>query len=124
MGGGIPTVGQASKKKKLSAGAGKGHSNEGKDENGCIRVPGFSGVWVNPKGKHFVKIDDKPLMRTHDAGKTATDESIHLFDNIEEAARMYDIVVKQEGDEKKKDIKLNFKPDGSRIVYDTTSTAA
>jgi hypothetical protein len=124
LGGGIPTVGQASKKKKSSAGAGKGHSNGGKDKNGCIRVPGYSGVWVNPKGKHFVKIDEKPLTHESDEEKVFSDDSTILFDSVEEAARMHDTVMKEKMGEVKKDLKLNFKPDGSRIVYDTTSTAA
>ena len=125
LGGVIPTVGQTSKKKKSASVTGKGHSNEGKDENGCIRVPGFSGVWVNPMGKHFVKVDGKPLVNSHREVKVSIkDDSITLFDNVEEAAKMYDIVIKEKWGEKKKDLKLNFKSDGSRIIYDTTSTAA
>ena len=34
------------------------------------------------------------------------------------------VVIKEKWGEKKKDHQLNFKTDGSRIVYDTTSTAA
>jgi len=120
LGGGIPTVGQASKKKKKSSmGSGKGHDSDSKDKDGCIRVPGYSGVWVNPKGNHFVKIDGKPFTRESDEENTSTNDLIILFDSVEEAAKMYDCVIKEKKGHKKADLKLNFKPDGSRIIYDT-----
>ena len=51
-------------------------------------------------------------------------DSIILFDSPDEAALFYDSVLKKEQSENTEELKLNFKADGSRIVYDTTSTAA
>jgi hypothetical protein len=120
-GGGIPTVGQGigsvTSNKQVSAILGQGHDD--KDKDGCFRVPGYRGIWVNPSGKHFVKIKGEPLMTSEDdsSGK------ISLFDNAEDAATMYDKTLKERSEDKTSE--LNFKSDGKRIVYeDSTATAA
>ena len=120
-GGIIPTVGQTSKKKKSVKVLGGSQSQE-KDENGCIRVPGFTGVWVNPEGKHFVKLNDGTIvMSRNDEDESVT--SAMLFDSVDEAAKTHDDLMKEKT-VNENDIKLNFKDDGTRIVYDKTSTAA
>mmetsp|Transcript_13247 Transcript_13247/g.15409 ORF Transcript_13247/g.15409 Transcript_13247/m.15409 type:complete len:1475 (+) Transcript_13247:140-4564(+) len=119
LGGGVPTVGQTSKKKKSSASKG---INEGKDSNGCIRVPGYRGVWVNPKGKHFVKINKKPLLQDRKNVGDSNDEATMLFESIDEAARMHDSVVIEKSEDK--NVEMNFKADGTRIVYDDASSTA
>ena len=64
-GGGIPTVGQgigsATASKQVTGLIGQGP--EDKDEDGYFRVPGYRGVWVNPMGKHLVKINGVPFTR-------------------------------------------------------------
>ena len=126
LGGILPTVGQTSKKKKLSSTNGGSNHNEGKDENGCIRVPGFTGVWVNSEGKHFVKVDGQLLTNpSNEESITGSGENeVILFDNAEEAAKKHDVVVTEKWGNKGNELRLNFNDDGSRIVYDTTSTAA
>lgn len=122
FGGCLPTVGQ--KKKKSAASTGGIANDDGKDKNGCIRVPGFTGVWVDKKGKHFIKINGKPMTNIPDSVQGSVANSIVLFDSVEEAAKKYDDVMKEKHGNKAKQMKLNFKDDGSRIFYETTSAAA
>ena len=117
MGGIIPTVGQTSKKKKSTAVTDGSHGDEGRDANGCIRVPGFTGVWVDPKGKHFVKIDGKAVTLNTDINdQGSVENSVLLFDSVEEAAKKHDIVMKKKHGSKVKQMKL--------IFNDTISSAA
>lgn len=92
---------------------------EDKDKDGSFRVPGYRGVWVNPAGKHFIKIGGVSLMIETDEGETEKEEVL-LFDTIEEAARKHDEVVTGTG----KGSELNFRPDGTRIVYEDSTAAA
>lgn len=92
-----------------------------KDADGSIRVPGFKGVWVKPNGKHFIKIDGESI---HDEN-TAFDEvkdTLMLFDTAEEAAKKFDEIVTDRG--KAHDTEMNFKTDGSRIVYEDSAAGA
>lgn len=124
--GATPTVGQGAakkggtnKKKGRRAGASQkdGTAKEEKDADGSFRVPGYRGVWVNKAGKHFVKIGIDRLTGTDDE-----DDDLY-FDNIDDAARKYDKVVKKRKDKNQK-IELNFKADGSRIVYEDIKPAS
>ena len=128
-GGGIPTVGQgigsAAINKQGAVPLGQG--TEDKDKDGCFRVPGYRGVWVNPTGKHFVKVNGTPLTKGADDEKgkdSSSGGTIIVFDNADEAAKMYDDVLKKRGEDK--GAEKNFKADGSRIVYEdaAASTAA
>lgn len=80
-----------------------------KNSDGSIRVAGYRGVWVDKKGKYFVKIDERRL-------KDSSSKLI-VFKDADSAARRYDEVMKNvmESDEP-----LNFFEDGSRNVFDDT----
>lgn len=121
--GATPTVGQGASKK---SGVGKKTANrpgasqpgaapvEEKDPDGSFRVPGYRGVWVNKAGKHFIKIDGKRVDES---------DKLLLFDTTDEAAKKHDEVVGQAKKSSTK-IELNFKPDGSRIVYEDITPAS
>lgn len=125
--GATPTVGQGSKSKSV---VGKKKSGRGgatksaavvkeeRDPDGSIRVPGYRGVWVNPQGKHFVKVDGKSLKR-----KTGKDK-ILLLDTVEEAAKKYDEIVSKTNKAENTKVELNYNPDGSRIVYEDIAPAS
>ena len=118
LGGGVPTVGQNSKKKATSTSAKA--STTAQDKDGCFRVPGYRGVWVDPKGKHFIKIDGKALTNENDTGPVAeTTSGCVLFESSDDAARKYDETMKQ-----REAAELNFKSDGSRIAYDEETSSA
>jgi hypothetical protein len=121
--GATPTVGQGStagksgvgkKKPGRSSSSQQASTAEEKDADGSFRVPGYRGVWVNQAGKHFVKIDGTRLNREGT-------EALWLFDNIDDAARKHDEVREKE---KKGKLELNFKADGSRIVYEDITPAS
>ena len=86
-----------------------------KDEDGSIRVPGYRGVGVNQAGKYFVKIKKKRL-QDEAAGDTM------YFDNVDEAAKKHDAILKETSSGK--NVELNFKEDGSRIVYEDVTTSS
>jgi len=125
--GATPTVGQGSSGGKSGVGKKKVRGStvasqqtaaaEEKDSDGSFRVPGYRGVWVNKSGKHFIKIDGERLKKGDDS------DDLLLFDSIDDAARKYDDILKKK---KKKGVKLelNFKADGSRIVYEDVSPAS
>ena len=124
--GDVPTIGQGGKakagvgKKKSVRGPTKAGSvvvKEERDPDGSIRVPGYRGVWVNPQGKHFVKVDGKSLKRKNDKDK------ILLFSAVEQAAKKYDEVIQKSQSENAKK-ELNYNADGSRIVYDDIAPAS
>ena len=81
-----------------------------KDSDGSFRIPGFRGVWVNPAGKHFVKVGKERLM---EAGE------LLFFDTPENAAQKHDEAAKDSNG-----TELNFKSDGSRIKYDDNAAAS
>jgi hypothetical protein len=107
--GATPTVGQGSLGK---TGVGKKKSNRTsqpslasteKDPDGSFRVPGYRGVWVSKKGKHFIKVDS---------------ETILWFDEADDAARAYDSLVKAKSDDGNiQSAELNFSSDGSRRSF-------
>lgn len=123
--GATPTVGQGGSGK---SGVGKKKANrsaalasqsgaaEEKDPDGSFRVPGYRGVWVNKAGKHFVKIDGQRLTMGD------RQENLLLFDHIDDAAKKYDETVKEKKAGQK--VELNFKPDGSRIIYEDIAPAS
>ena len=119
FGGALPTVGQV--KKKKGSGNANGSVTEEKDENGCVRVLGYVGIFVDPKGKHFVKIEGKPL---RGKGEEETEGNTIFFDTVEDAARRHDDELKKVAGNNQVGLKLNFKADGSRIIYDKTTTTA
>jgi hypothetical protein len=76
---------------------------------------------VNPVGKYFIKVGEDRI-----SGK---DGSVMYFDGVDEAAKKYDAVIKEKNTVKKEknkneDEEYNFKPDGSRIVYEDISTSS
>ncbi len=89
-------------------------ASEEKDPDGSIRVSGYRGVWVNQAGKHFVKINGERLM----------DENCKeiLFLGVEEAAKKHDESLKSTNPKGK--VEYNYKPDGSRVVYEDVSTSS
>lgn len=112
-GGPVSVVGKKGKKKSgSSAGVVR---PEDKDPDGSFRVPGYRGVWVNPLGKHFVKIGGDRL-RLDDAN------DVTFFDSVDDAAKKHDEIVRERGLEKSDG--LNFKEDGSRIVHEDTAPSA
>jgi hypothetical protein len=125
--GATPTVGQGSSgkggvgKKKTTGRVGVSQPGasmgEEKDADGSFRVPGYRGVWVNKNGKHFVKIGG--LRLTDDRTNEGT---LLLFDNIDDAAREHDKAV-QSG-KSIENIDINFKSDGSRIIYEDINPAS
>lgn len=93
---------------------------EEKDSDGSFRIPGYRGVWINPAGKHFIKIEGMRFMEE----ESAAEESVLVFDAVDDAARKYDEVLKRNKN-KDKSIECNFSEDGSRIVYeDILSTSS
>jgi len=127
-GGGIPTVGQGIGSVTTSKQMTGGHGKEGpkdKDKDGCFRVPSYRGVWVNPMGKHFVKINGVSLTEEQlnkPAGQESFGGSTILFKSADEAARAYDDTVRQRGEDK--NTEMNFKEDGSRILYEDAAVNA
>jgi hypothetical protein len=107
------------KKGGKAAKTGNGPSTkEEKDVDGSVRVPSYRGVWVDQAGKYFIKISSERV-RGGDGKKPL------IFESIEEAAKKYDALVKSkgEGDETTK-IEYNFKPNGTRIVYEDVPTSS
>lgn len=107
-------VGVVGKKKGKSA-AVQGGSAPDRDPDGSFRISGYRGVWVNPKGKHFVKVKNEILKAP------GSDDSL-FFDNIEEAAKKHDTALKEQGSNTKAE--LNFQEDGTRIVYEDVATSS
>jgi hypothetical protein len=122
--GATPTVGQGGPA-KAGVGKKKGKAaqpatlGEQKDADGSFRVPGFRGVWLNSSGKHFVKVDGERLKSAEGTG------DVHFFGAIDEAAKKYDSILRMQ---KKKNhnqkMELNFKPDGTRFLYEDITPAS
>lgn len=117
--GGGPKSGVGKKKGGRPSGAQVGGtSSDEKDADGSLRVPGYRGVWINAVGKHFIKIDGERY-------KNNLSVEI-LFDNVDDAAKKYDEIVRQqkkESGKKNQKVELNFKPDGTRIIYEVITPA-
>lgn len=122
--GATPTVGQGSLGNKVCIGKKKANrvnssqnavSVEEKDPDGSLRVPGYRGVWVNKKGKHFIKIDGKKVTE-------AGSDKLLWFGESDEAAKKYDELIRQQ--DKDGELELNFNADGSRSVYDDITPAS
>ena len=121
--GATPTVGQGSSgksgfgKKKSNRSSQPSAINEEKDPDGSFRVPGYRGVWVNNRGKHFVKIDGKTV-------NADGSEEVLWFDESDDAAKAYDDLVKQRAEDTGS-TELNFNADGTRkSFYDDATLAA
>ena len=134
-GGGIPTVGQGVGSKgggKQAGGVAVGSSGGSatpKDKDGSLAVPGWRGVWVNPAGKHFIKIkgkrltEDMPEGKSNDGGSSnKSNGPVQLFDSVEEAAKRFDRISKGRGLGSSSE--LNYREDGSRIVYEDSAAVA
>lgn len=123
--GATPTVGQGGPA-KAGVGKKKGKASqpappgEEKDPDGAFRVPGFRGVWLNTSGKHFIKVDGERLTSLPE-GKG----DLVFFGAIDEAAKKYDSILRMQ---KKKNhnqkMELNFKPDGTRFLYEDITPAS
>eukprot|EP00521_Asterionellopsis_glacialis_P013923 CAMPEP_0195307938 /NCGR_PEP_ID=MMETSP0707-20130614/37967_1 /TAXON_ID=33640 /ORGANISM="Asterionellopsis glacialis, Strain CCMP134" /LENGTH=1416 /DNA_ID=CAMNT_0040372193 /DNA_START=37 /DNA_END=4287 /DNA_ORIENTATION=- len=114
------TVGKKGKTAGKSSSAGAVGPKD-KDKDGSFRVPGYRGVWLNTAGKHFVKIKGVRLTNKGIEGDEKA-EDVLLFDAVDDAARKHDeFVSKSSG---AKGAELNFRPDGSRIVYEDSTAAA
>ena len=125
--GAVPTVGQGATGK---SGVGKKKGNrssisqpattsEEKDADGSFRVPGYRGVWVNKDGKHFVKIDGEKVNKDGNA------DEVLLFDACDDAAKKHDeVLCERKKAQKDAKLELNFKPDGTRIVYEDVTPAS
>lgn len=123
--GATPTVGQGGPA-KAGVGKKKGKASqpappgEEKDPDGAFRVPGFRGVWLNTSGKHFIKVDGERHMSLPE-GKG----DLVFFGAIDEAAKKYDSILRMQ---KKKNhnqkMELNFKPDGTRFLYEDITPAS
>jgi galactokinase/mevalonate kinase-like predicted kinase len=87
-----------------------------KDPDGSLRVPGYRGVWVSKEGKHFIKIDGQRFKRSEN------DKDIEFFDSIDDAAKKHDEVIRK--GMKSPKAEFNFKPDGSKIVYEDITPAS
>jgi len=104
------------KKKGKAAKGGSAATKEEKDADGSVRVPSYRGVWVDQAGKYFIKIKSE---RVSGEGKKTL-----VFESIDEAAKQYDGLVKSKdggGDGAKTE--YNFKPNGTRIVYEDAPTS-
>lgn len=114
--GGRQSVGVAGTvgKKKSTKGPQAASGSDQKDPDGSIRLPGYRGVWVNQAGKHFVKIDGVRF-----AGQ---DTKTIYFDSVDEAAKKHDVILKERKPAGKNE--LNFKADGTRIVYEDVTTSS
>ena len=110
----ISVVGKKGKKKKTGPAAISAGPTD-KDSDGSFRVPGYRGVWVNPAGKHFVKIDEERLKKD-DAN------DVLYFDSTDDAAKKYDELIRERDLEKSDG--LNFNEDGTRIVHQDSNPAA
>lgn len=79
------------------------------------QVPGFNGVWVQPDGKHFIKIEGEVIEAD---GKEEAQKGVTplLFDTAEEAAKRRDQILKDSG--RAQVSEMNYKPDGSRIIHE------
>jgi hypothetical protein len=117
-----PAAGKTTKKKEqhgsssnsIKKGAEKTNTGqEEKDSDGSARVPSYRGVWMDPNGKYFVKVQGERLTEA---------SSVILFDTPDEAARKYDAEMKKSGSEAK--VELNFKSDGTRNIYEGSSTSS
>ena len=113
-------VGKVGKKAKKPMSAAGTVEPEDKDSDGSLRVPGYRGVWVNPAGKHFVKINGKRLRKGEDEKDDEGD--VLFFDTIFLAAKKHDEVALERGVAIAEG--LNFNKDGSRIVYEESTPAA
>lgn len=85
-----------------------------KDSDGSFRVPSYRGVWVNKIGKHFIKLNGERYTES---------KKLILFGSVDSAAKKHD-ELKLCDENVDKMMELNFKPDGSRIVYDDNSPAS
>jgi hypothetical protein len=106
-------AGVVGKKKGPKMAQAGGSGSDEKDTDGSFRVPGYRGVWINQAGKHFVKISGERLSK---------DDEVLYFDNIDEAAKKHDAVHKAKKNTGK--VELNFKDDGSRIIYEDVATSS
>jgi hypothetical protein len=117
--GATPTVGQGKKKpgpkKKGGRPSTKVKAENEKDLDGSMLVPTYRGVWQNKAGKYFVKLDGIRLTDSDHGNK------LFLYDTVDEAAQKHDNVVKAR--KKGTRLELNFKPDGSRVLYEENASA-
>ena len=132
--GSIPTVGQGTTSGGISNSTSNSsnNNNNAADVDGSIRVPGYRGVWVNPTGKHFIKIQNKPLTvedyytyypNKADKSSTTNCNGRWLLKSADEAAKYHDDICKKKGLSGDK-VELNYKSDGkTRKVYEDTMTA-
>jgi hypothetical protein len=112
--GATPTVGQVGGVGKQGGVVG-GITEETVDKEGSLLVPTYRGVWVNTLGKYFTKLPGEPLKE--DEPQTG----IRDFPTADDAALFYD---SKAGSMQDPDIELNFKANGTRMMYPDTSSMA
>mmetsp|Transcript_4493 Transcript_4493/g.12972 ORF Transcript_4493/g.12972 Transcript_4493/m.12972 type:complete len:1561 (-) Transcript_4493:211-4893(-) len=105
----------AKKKGKAGKGGAVMAQKEEKDADGSVRVPSYRGVWVDQAGKYFIKIKSEQVVNEK--------KKPPIFESIEEAAKKYDALVKSK-DKGSAKLEYNYKPDGTRIVYEDVSTTS
>ncbi len=76
---------------------------------------------MKPNGKHFIKIDGESILDEKFASNEDGD-TLMVFDTAEEAAKKFDEIITGRG--KAHDTEMNFKTDGSRIVYEDSAAGA
>jgi hypothetical protein len=101
-----PSRGRKRKEVKISA---VKETQSAEDSKGSTCVSGYKGVWIE-NGKHFVKVDGKPLL-----DETSETETPLLFDTAEAAAKKYDEAIIEIGRDQERG--MNYRSDGSRIIY-------
>lgn len=110
----VGVVGKKKAQRTATSAQKGGAATEDKDADGSFRIPNWRGVWVNPQGKHFVKVKGKKLTMP------GTEDTLY-FDSFDEAAKVHDSAVKEDGSDPTTD--LNFQEDGTRIVYEDIATS-
>ncbi len=116
---GVPMVGQNAKKQRGTSISTRMPSKV-KDDAGNFQVPTYRGVWVTPKGSYFVKINGEVIMEENEASATESSPKYLRFAKSDEAAIFHDQTKKYRNDSSD----LNFKPDGSRIIYDELTNSS
>lgn len=116
--GATPTVGQRGAKKPAQKKTKSSNQLDRlTDADGSLLAPGFRGVWVNKAGKYYAKVDGKCINK--EGG-----DALLFFDKPDEAAKKYDETVRALMGGKLESIELNFKVDGSRVIYEDVATSA
>jgi len=99
--------------------ASKDGKEEGRefDEDGSFKVPGFLGVWMNPAGQYFLKVNSTTLFEEVHEKKNPDGTKPLYFESPEGAACHYDSIVPAGA-------QRNYFSNGKRIVYQDKAPVA